>query len=48
MSIWLKKCEKCGEIYDFETCPFCRQKKIRMLEQLKEGGKDGKTNRKRI
>lgn len=48
MSIWLKKCEKCGEVYDFGECPFCRAEKIRIFEQLKKEGKDGKSNRKGI
>ncbi len=25
--IFLKKCKKCGELFDIEKCPYCRIKK---------------------
>jgi len=27
--IHIKKCRKCGKLYDFKECPYCRIKKLK-------------------
>ncbi len=36
--IHLRPCKKCGEVYDIEKCPFCREKELK--KKREENGKE--------
>jgi RNA polymerase subunit RPABC4/transcription elongation factor Spt4 len=36
--IHLKTCKKCKKVYDFEKCPFCREKELK--KKRGDNGKD--------
>lgn len=37
MSLYVKYCWKCKRAYDFQTCPYCRERELK-----KKRGKDGR------
>jgi len=36
MSIWLRKCDKCGGLTDYKKCHICRENESRKEEEKSE------------